>query len=165
VKNSKNNNNTGLMLEMAIAHLQNTNINSNGLLEVIMKTENPDLALAFLSGKYVQPNFAHKVIIKDDVVCTFVVYNPWEDRITYSYERQKTKRIYIPSSVKEEDVNAETYKQFEVSWSSNGDTKAITVTLLEKEEVMDNCYSTTWNDATVISENDFVPPFPDEDVF
>ncbi len=155
-------------MEMAIAHLKTIGIDSNGLLQVILKTENPRLAMEFLSGKYVEQKFAHKIINKNDVVCTFMSYNPWEDRITYSYEKQKTKRIHVPTSVKEEDVNAETYKQFEVSWSSNGDTKAITITLLETEEVIDNCYSITWLESTIVEKDDFVPPFPpsfNEDIF
>jgi hypothetical protein len=164
-KNSnKFNTYSGVVLQMAVNHLQNIGINHDGLLEVIMRTENPDLALMFLSGKYEQPKFAHKVIIKDEIVCTFMSYNPWDNMVTYSFERNKTKRIHVPKGLNK-DINEDNYLQFEVEWSSTGGTEPITFTLSETEQMVDVCNMVTWNNATVISEDDFIPPFEDEDVF
>jgi hypothetical protein len=159
---------SGVVLQMAVNHLQNIGINHDGLLEVIMRTENPDLALMFLSGKYEQPKFAHKVIIKNDVICTFMSYNPWDNMVTYSFERNKTKRIHVPKGTDKEYIDESNYTQFEVEWSSNGNTEPITFTLSETEQMVDVCNMVTWNNATVINEDNFIPPFPssfNEDIF
>lgn len=154
----------GIVLEMAVEHLQNIGINAKGLLEVIMRTENPDLSLALLSGKYEEPKCAHKVIIKDDIVCTFMSYNAWDERVTYSFERNKTKRLHVPKGTNKEDVNKDNYLQFEVEWSSNGSTEPITITLSDTEQMVDSCSINIWNNATVIDEDNFIPPHPFRDI-
>jgi hypothetical protein len=167
-KNNKTSNNNEIVMEMAIAHLKTIGIDSNGLLQVILRTENPHLAMELLSGRYEQPNFAHKVMFKDGCVKTFLTYDPWEDKIGYSYERNKTKRIHVPKGTNKNDITEDNYTQFEVEWSSSGNTEPVTFTLSEIEEAFDNCYSKTWLEGTIVEKDDFIPPFPppfNEDIF
>lgn len=158
-----------LMLKMAVDHLQNIGICSKGLMEVMMQTENPELALSFLSGSYKEPKLAGAVLLKERF-SAFISYNPWTNKVLFNYERNKTKRIYIPETVEEKEVNADNYEQFEVSWSPNSKQKAISVTLPEMETITDECHLYEWEKAEVIvpHESDFerIPPSPfNEDIF
>jgi len=95
VKNSKNNNNkisveSGLFtLQLAVEYLQNAGISSKGLIEVILKTGNSELAMQVLADKYKTPNLPKQVKLKESV-CTMISYDPWENQVFYNYERNKT---------------------------------------------------------------------------
>ena len=157
MKNSKNRNNTvetvgTFMLECAISHLQNVGISSNGLLEVILKSGNPELAIKVLAGKYKTPNLPKQVSLKE-TVCTMVSYDPWLNEVSYSYERNKTKHIYVNSEYLESYdlvVTHENYKELEVNWSSCKNPKGITITFPEMETMTDFCCLATWMEAEMI---------------
>lgn len=158
MKNSKNKNSTvetveTFMLECAILHLQNVGISSNGLLEVILKSGNPELAIQVLAGKYRTPNLPKQVSLKE-TVCTMVSYDPWSNEVTYSFEKNKSKYIYVNADKFEEGVvvNYENYKDHEVNWSASKNPKGITITFPEMETITDSCCLATWMDAEVVIE-------------
>ena len=116
----------------------------NVLVEILMNTPNPELAIAKLFNEYVEPNIEKHKISSVKRVCTMVSFDPWNNNVHYSYQRNKTKSIYIPKSVDKSDVTYENYEQFAVSWDSNGSTQSISVELPEMETLTEVVSLKTW---------------------
>jgi hypothetical protein len=155
VKNKINISNTTesfFVLQTALKQVS-SNINLKGLLEVVLKTENPELAVRMIAGDYKTPNLAKQVILLDNnqvgkAVCSLIEYNPWENMVSFSYMRNKKKHIYVSKDCND-TITEENYKNYEKSWNSS-ETKSITVVLTEKELATDIVTLQTWMDAEVV---------------
>ncbi len=158
MKNKNNYNKTSVesgvfTLELAISYLQNVGICTKGLINVILRTGNNELALQMIAGKYEDPEL-EKSVIMDNKKCLLLSYNPWDMQVSYVYSRNRTKSIYV---LKSEDavITLDNYKDYEQSWSSSKELKNVTITLPEIEDVFDNCYLSKWQEAEVIVPVEF----------
>ena len=152
--NYSNNEEVSFMLQMAVKQIA-ANIDLKGLMQVIAKTGNTDLALQMLAGVYRTPNLAKKVLLEVNNTfhqCTLGSYNPWEEEIHFSFQRNKSKHIYILKNVNVEEITFENYKDYEQSWSSSKDLKGISVQLPEIETAYSSCALATWMGAEVVIE-------------
>lgn len=155
MKNSKNTGNTNegfFVLQTALKQVS-SNINLKGLLEVVLKTENPELAVRMIAGDYKTPNLAKQVILLDnnqvgEAVCSLIEYNPWENMVSFSYMRNKKKNIYVSKDCND-TITEENYKNYEKSWNSN-ETKSVTVVLTEKELATDIVTLQTWMSSEIV---------------
>jgi len=88
------------------------------LMEIINATPNPELATEILCGLYEQPVIP--VMVRKDnrhngEVLTLTKYDKWEDRVHYSYMREKTKSVRISDDADKSLITLENYTEFEVS--------------------------------------------------
>jgi len=151
-KNNKISVESGLFtLQLAVEYLQNVGISTKGLLEVILRTGNAELAMQVLADKYKTPNLPKQVKLKESV-CTMISFDPWLNDVNYSYERNKSKHIYVNADKLEEGVviNYENYKDHEVNWSASKNPKGITICFPEMETITDSCCLATWMEAEMI---------------
>lgn len=116
------------------------------LMEVCGATPNPTLALNILLGLHVERKFKHLAIREyrnEERLMTFLHYDMWNDKVSYSYETYKTKGIYVQDNTDTSLINADNYKEFAVEYSK--DTKWVDVILNEKTTGKDNCSASTWD--------------------
>ena len=116
------------------------------LMEVVGATPNPTLALNILLGLHKERKFYHLAIREyrnEDRLMTFLYYDMWHDRVSYSYETYKIKGIYVQDNTDTSLINADNYKEFAVEYSK--DTKWVDVILNEKTTGKDNCSASTWD--------------------
>ena len=145
-----------IVLKHALKGIVNpdSNVKVETLVEILMQTPNADLAIAKLFNEYVEPTFDKMKVDAKNKVFTFLSYDPWSNYITASYQRNKTTSVYVPKSVNKEDVNADNYKQLEVSWDFSGSTHSVSVILPETETMTDTISVKTWESwKTYISES------------
>ena len=135
-----------IVLKHALKGILNSdsNVKVETLVEILMNTPNAELAVAKLFNEYVEPNIERNKISSVKRVCTMVSFDPWNNNVHYSYQRNKTKSIYIPKSVDKSDVTYENYEQFAVSWDSSGSTQSISVELPEMETLTEVVSLKTW---------------------
>jgi hypothetical protein len=155
-KNTSVNTNEGFfVLQTALKQIAN-NIDLNGLLKVVLKTENPELATRMLAGVYRTPNLPKQVILQDnknvgDAVCSLIEYNPWDNMVSFSYEKNKKVYIYVDKNC-DAVITADNYQEYRKSWSDG--TKSVTVTLPEMERATDSVSLETWMAASIVGNED-----------
>lgn len=114
------------------------------LVEIVEATPNPELALDMLAGEYATPTFPKTTTSDKGVVRTFLSYNPWNDRISYSFEQQKKVQIYLKDGVNPEDVTPENYKEMQQQWSSTGENRSHNVLFDQYDTKFDSCNAADW---------------------
>jgi hypothetical protein len=95
-------------------------VDSESLMEIINATSNPELATEILCGLYEQPIIpvmTRKHNRHNNAVLTLTKYDKWNDKVHYSYMREKTKSIRIADDTDKSLITLENYKEFEVSSS------------------------------------------------
>ena len=93
-------------------------VDSASLMEIINATPNPELATEILCGLYEQPiipAMTRKDSRHNGEVLTLTKYDKWNDRVHYSYMREKTKSVRISDDADKSLITLENYKEFEVS--------------------------------------------------
>ena len=151
--NYSNNEEISFMLQMAIKQIA-ANIDLKGLIQVIVKTDNTDLALKMLAGVHKTPNIPKQVLLHVNnvqQVCTMESYDPWEDQVHYSYCKNKSKHIYVLKDTDTSIISSENYKDYEKSWSSSKDLISFSVQLPEMETVYSSYSLFTWMAGEIIS--------------
>lgn len=114
----------------------------DALLEIANATENPQIAIELLLGIYEEPYIATCVEHPEKGIATFKWYDKFRDRVWYSYQKKKTKAIYVDKNVDESIINIDNYEQYSKVYSK--DVKTIWITLNEWESIEDYCYYQTW---------------------
>ena len=120
-------------------------VDINGLLEVVSSTPNPELATEILCGLYVEPVLP-KVVQEtsgDKRELTFTCYDKWEDRVHYSYIKEKTIHGYFPKGTVKEEITLENFKEREVSYKSGMDQ--VSLYLKTGETIVDTSYCSSSN--------------------
>ena len=112
------------------------------LLEVVNATENPQIAIELLLGIYEEPYIAKCVDHPQKGILTFTEYDKIKDKVYYSYQKKKTKSIYVDKNVDESIIDVFNYEPYSKVYSK--DVKTIWITLDEWETVNDHCYYSTW---------------------
>ncbi len=121
------------------------------LLEIVSATPNPQLATEILCGLYVEPIFPNKVKEKSgDKVLTFSSFCKWQNKVKYTYIKEKTISGYFPKGTIKSDITLENFKQYEESWKSGADQ--LNISLKTGETVLDDsyCSSETWLSYTTL---------------
>ena len=119
----------------------------NNILDVVSATPNPELATEIILGLYEEPEF-YKSAIKlklssgDPIEAVFDKYDKWEDRVHYTYMKQKIKNICINKDTDVSVITAENYKEF----VDNGaiEYKYHNVVFDEMEKCEARCSLDTW---------------------
>lgn len=115
----------------------------NNVLEIVYGTANPTLALQILLGIYEEPVLPSHADIDKKGTCVLTSYDKWNDRVHFTYERNKQKGIYVSKDCDKTLITADNYKEFEVKYSEDNTTYHY-VKLHEVETVTDSCYRETW---------------------
>lgn len=98
--------------------------NADALLEVINATPNASLATEILCGLHVEVKpFPMSRINDDRPECRLLEYNKWDNLVKYEYLRLKVISMYLPKDVDFAVITKDNYKQYAVSWKSDGSVK------------------------------------------
>lgn len=101
-------------------------VNVASLLEIVNATPNPSLATEILCGLYEEamPCEYSSTQYDDKRVCKFVKYDKWQDRVTYSYMKEKILSMYVPKELDTSVITLENYKDYKVAWINQDETKS-----------------------------------------
>lgn len=114
----------------------------SSLMEVINATSNPTIATETLLGIYTEPTIS-KVKTANDKLYYFSSYDKWNDRVSYYYNDNASKHIYVSKDTDTDLINENNYKDFEVKYSSN--CKAFNVKLSTMKRYEDYESLESWN--------------------
>ena len=112
---------TKTQIALLKAFLPVTFKNADALIEIIDKTEAPDICLALLTGTYEEPTFpqfSRPGYGDKPKVGTFVSFDKFTGTVKYSYEDFKRKGAYFQKVQDMSIVTLENYQKFEVKSSS-----------------------------------------------
>jgi hypothetical protein len=130
-------------------------LNADTLLEIASMTPNAELAVEKMCGIYEPYNipigeqrFRND---RDKVIYTVTSIDEWHNLVHYSYESEKTKSFYVPSTVDVAGVTLENYKEFECKYDS-GNTKYMTLKTGVMEKCSGECSIPDWNQRTLVCE-------------
>lgn len=120
--------------------------NTDSLLEVVMATPNPEIAVELLCGLYDAPSVGDhiKVLHESRGVCTFKSYNKWDGNITYEHNEPVTKQAYFPEGTKKEDVNMENFDKLKCSSSLSNKTVYLYIPTGETRVVTNTMSYESW---------------------
>ncbi len=121
-------------------------VDVNSLLEVVTATPNPELATEILCGLY-EEQVLPRVVQEtsgDKKELTFKSYNKWDDKVHYSYIKEKTIHGYFPKGTVREEITLENFKEKEVSWKSGMDQVSFSLKTGETSVDTSYCSSTNW---------------------
>lgn len=126
------------------------NVDTDSLLEIICATPNPELATEILCGLYEEIKLPTKVqeTSGDKRELTLSSYDKWNDKVYYSFLREKNISGYFPKGTIKEDITLENFKERQQDWKSG--TEQINITLKTGETVLDSssCSLNKWLDYT-----------------
>jgi hypothetical protein len=90
----------------------------SSLMEVIGATPNPEMATEILLGIYEKPQIPLIVVNAQGLekVATRIDY--WERRVSYSYQEEIRKHIYVADDCDTSVITLENYKEFEKDYNS-----------------------------------------------
>ena len=83
------------------------------LMEVIGATPNPEMAAEILLGIYVQPELPHAVVNAQGLEKTAVHIDYWNSDITYTYDEEVRKHMYIDKDADKSLITMDNYKEYE----------------------------------------------------
>jgi len=118
------------------------------IMEICGATQNPTLAMKVILGIYEEPKIMHMGLRKvnkdtEDRLMVFNSYDKWNDRVSYSYEKKKTKEIRVHKSTDTTLINTDNYEEFVVSYED--DYKWFNFELDEVIKATDECSLSQWN--------------------
>ena len=114
----------------------------SSLMEVINATSNPTIATETLLGIYTEPTIS-KVKTANDKLYYFSSYDKWNDRVSYYYNDNATKHIYVSKDTDTDLINEDNYKDFEVKYSSNCKGFSVKLSTMKRYEDYESLES--WN--------------------
>ena len=89
------------------------------LMEVISGTCNHEMATEILLGVYKKPELPNTVISSTGVERTLVGADYWEGRVTYSYEEEVRKHLYVDKDCDTSVITLDNWKEFEKEYNRN----------------------------------------------
>jgi hypothetical protein len=124
----------------------------NNLMEIIEATPNPEIATEIICGLYQSPVLP-KVVREtsgDMRELTLTSYNKWDDRVNYSFTKEKRINGYFPKGTLAEDITLDNFKEKKVEWGSEKDL--VTIYIKTGELITDSsyCSSSTWLAYTIV---------------
>jgi hypothetical protein len=96
-------------------------VDTASLMEIIAATPNPEIATEIMCGIYVEPNVgSHKRVQNTNkLLCVFISYNKWINKIEYTYQEKRTRGGYFAKGTKVEDVTIDTFDSLQVKSSDD----------------------------------------------
>lgn len=88
------------------------------LMEVIGATCNPEMAAEILLGVYEKPEIPN-TIVENNVKKTVVSIDYWQATVTYSYEEEVRKHLYVEDSLDTSVITLENWKQFDNAYGKS----------------------------------------------
>jgi hypothetical protein len=88
------------------------------LWDVITATPNPEMAAEILLGVYVKPEIPN-TIVENNVKKTVVSVDYWQALVTYSYEEEVRKHLYVEDSLDTSVITLENWKQFDNAYGKS----------------------------------------------
>jgi len=122
--------------------------NIESIMEVVLATPNPDVALSILLDIYEEPIVQETAVIAEKN-CTLISYNKWDNKVKYSYETPDTKHIYVQKDIDTTLITEDNYEEFKCNISKN-DCKSHIVILSTMRKVVDGCYLEYWNEKPLV---------------
>lgn len=121
-------------------------INTESLLEIVGATPNPEIATEILCGLYEEPKLPSKVqeTSGDKKELTLQSFDKWQDRVEYSYMKEKTVSGFFPKNTVKEDITLENFKERQQDWKSGADQMHISLKTGEKVLDRSSCSSSIW---------------------
>ncbi|MVM36519.1 hypothetical protein GO730_00665 [Spirosoma sp. HMF3257] len=123
-------------------------ISMDGLMEIMEKTGNADVALDLLLGTYETPAIPKESEWAGHLT-TFQSYDKWEDKVHFSYLAPDRENIWIDRNVDKELITPENYKEYSRSYTAPN-TKMVTVnTSIEPVLHTSYCSLNDWREAAI----------------
>jgi hypothetical protein len=113
------------------------------LMEVIGATANPEMAAEILLGVYVKPEIPLTVVNAQGLEKTATNIDYWEMRVSYSYQEEVRKHIYVDKDFDTSVITLENYKEFEKDYNS-GSIKSHRIPTGEMVTRNDSCDFGDW---------------------
>jgi hypothetical protein len=113
------------------------------LMEVIGATANPEMATEILLGVYVKPEIPSTVVNAQGLEKTATNIDYWEMRVSYSYQEEVRKHIYVDKDCDTSVITLENYKEFEKDYNS-GSIKSHRIPTGEMVTRNDSCDFGDW---------------------
>ena len=113
------------------------------LMEVIGATANPEMATEILLGVYVKPEIPLTVFNAQGLEKTATNIDYWEMRVSYSYEEEVRKHIYVDKDCDTSVITLENYKEFEKDYNL-GNIKSHRIPTGEMVTRNDSCDFGDW---------------------
>jgi hypothetical protein len=112
-------------------------------MEVIGATANPEMATEILLGVYVKPEIPSTVVNAQGLEKTATNIDYWEMRVSYSYQEEVRKHIYVDKDCDTSVITLENYKEFEKDYNS-GSIKSHRIPTGEMVTRNDSCDFGDW---------------------
>jgi len=121
-------------------------VDINALLEIVNATPNPIIATEILCGLYEAPQLPLNVqeTNGDKRILTRKSFDKWNDKIEYSYVKEKTISGYFPKGTIKEDITLENFKEREEDWKSNVGQMHISLKTGETTTEKSYCSTSSW---------------------
>jgi hypothetical protein len=121
-------------------------LNTESLMEIICATPNTEVATEILCGLYTEPKLPTKVqeLSGDRKILTFVSYNKWDGKVSYSFIREKVITGYFPKGTVETAITLENFNSLKQDWKSG--TDQVQFSMKTGESILDSnsCHSESW---------------------
>ena len=92
------------------------------IMEVIGATQNPEMATEILLGIYEQPKIPNAVVNAQGLVKTAVHIDYWGHKVTYSYEEETRKHMYVDKDADTSLITLDNYQEYERDYGSDNIT-------------------------------------------
>jgi len=113
------------------------------LMEVIGVTPNPEMATEILLGIYEQPKIPSTVVNEQGLEKTATHIDYWGMRVSYSYQEEVRKHIYVDQDCDTSVITLENYNEFERDYGS-GNIKSFRIPTGEIRTRQDSCEFGNW---------------------
>ena len=92
------------------------------IMEVVGATPNPEMAVEILLGIYEQPKIPNAVVNAQGLVKTAVHIDYWSHSVTYSYEEETRKHMYVDKDADTSLITLDNYQEYERDYGSDNIT-------------------------------------------
>jgi hypothetical protein len=89
------------------------------LREVVTATPNPEMATEILLGVYVKPELPKCVVSNKGLEKTLVNADYWNRSVTYSYEEEVRKHLYVSKDIDTSLITLDNYKDYEKKYDDD----------------------------------------------
>jgi len=113
------------------------------IIEIVNATPNPIMATEILLNVYT-PIVLLPQITSGKQVRTLVSSDEWTNSVTYTYEEEVVKSLYLANDCDTSLVTIDNYKEFEVGYNSNGNYKYFHLPTGEIKTRQNSCGIDEW---------------------
>ena len=100
----------------------------DALMEVIANTPNAEMATEILLGVHEPVALAPVVLYKyENAIRTLVSIDEWNNVVTYTINKEKTKSFYVPSDTDTSLITVDNYQDFEKEYERGANLKHFTL--------------------------------------